>query len=97
MFTERRKKWIQEKRSVCIIDKLWNLERLKAQIKDEEIGFIFACHKMWDSLENIPFLQKELLFQKWKSKNGEKLVVDSISKENFRSFKEILYFRQQLE
>lgn len=53
--------------------------------------------KMWDSLENIPFLQKELLFQKWKSKNGEKLVVDSISKENFRSFKEILYFRQQLE
>ena len=47
--------------------------------------------KMWDSLENIPFLQKELLFQKWKSKNGEKLVVDSISKENFRSFKEILY------
>lgn len=62
MFTERRKKWIQEKRSVCIIDKLWNLERLKAQIKDEEIGFIFACHKIL--LENVGFLRKHSFFTK---------------------------------
>lgn len=55
---------------------------MEAQIKDEKIGFSSATKyywKMWDSLK----LQKEL-FQKWKSKNGKKLVVGSILKENLK-------------
>lgn len=84
MFAPHRKGKIERgRKKSSYFKRIWNL----SQSEDEEIEFIFKkkeekktadltikIAQFFSLLRNFLELQKGLLFRKWKSKNGEKLI-----------------------